>query len=160
MKLTKLLFLFLCLPLLSLGQAVKKLPHLSAIHAYDNSSKLLSSALPSKGKLMLIFYDPGCGHCQQLGASIAKHVNVLNKTSIYFISMNDKPYVDSYINMYAKELRNQKNISFWKDPGVEFIEKFQPKNYPATYIYDASSKNLVKDFQGLPEVKKMLPFLN
>ncbi len=160
MNLTRLLFILLCIPVLSFGQGAKKLPAINAIHAYNNSSQLLNTSLPSKGKLMLIFYDPGCGHCQELGANIAKQVDRLSKTSIYFICMNDQEYVDSYINMYAKGLRGKKNISFWKDPGVEFIEKFQPKNYPATYIYDAGSKSLVQDFQGEPDVKKMLSFLN
>lgn len=136
-----------------------QLPAISTIHNVYKPQQLLQKALPNKGKLVFIFYDPGCGHCQELGAGIAKNSERLGQAAVFFISMNDKEYVDGYINMFAKGLKEKKNISFWKDPGVEFIEKFMPQNYPATFIYDASSKKLLKAFHGEGDVNKILPFL-
>jgi len=72
MTVKRLFLLFLCIPLFSVAQNVKKLPAIATIHAIDNSSKLLQQALPTKGKIVFVFYDPGCGHCQELGASISK----------------------------------------------------------------------------------------
>src|SRR5690606_22957716 len=141
-------------------QAPQKLPAISTIHNIYKPDQLLQEALPAKGKIVLIFYDPGCGHCQELGAGIAKNIEKLGQTNVFFICMNDKEYVEGYVNMFAKGLKGNKRISFWKDPGVEFIEKFMPENYPATYVYDAPSKKLVKSFQGEGDVNKILPILS
>ncbi|WP_148909085.1 redoxin [Sphingobacterium allocomposti] len=133
-----------------------QLPKLSGIHRIDDPKILLESSFPRDGKIMLVFYDPGCGHCQELGAGVARQADKLGNIAVFFITMNDKEYVEGYINMFAKGLRGRKNISFWKDPGVEFIEKFHPSDYPATYIYDASTRKLVKSFQGESNIGKIL----
>lgn len=140
-------------------QSPAQLPAISSIYNLYKADQLLQDALPTKGKIVLIFYDPGCGHCQELGAGIAKNTEKLGQSAIFFITMNDKEHVDGYVNMFAKGLKAQQNISFWKDPGVEFIEKFMPENYPATYIYDAASKKLLKAFHGEGDADKLLPFL-
>lgn len=133
------------------------LPRFTSIYGVYDAKKALQESLPSSGKIVLIFYDPGCGHCQELGDGISKNVNKFANASIFFISMNDKEYVDGYVNMFAKGLKNKKNISFWKDSGVEFIEKFNPENYPATYVYDARTKKLIRSFQGESKVSKIIP---
>lgn len=151
---------FICLAHYGLAQqAPATMPTFSGIHDVYNPARKLQGALPTSGKVILIFYDPGCGHCQALGSGIARNAAKFAKASIFFISMNDKEYVDGYVNMFADGLKNKKNISFWKDEGVEFIEKFMPENYPATYIYDARTKKLIQSFQGEDEVVKIIPFL-
>ena len=155
----RLFLLFLCIPFFSLGQNQKKLPVLATIHNLDNSKVLLQQALPTKGKIVFVFYDPGCGHCQELGVSITKEYAAFGAAQVYFITMNEKSLVTTYINKYTSGLKDKKNVSFWKDPGVEFIEKFMPRSYPSTYVFDAASKNLIKDFQGENDAKKIIPFL-
>ena len=159
MNVKRLFILFLCIPLFSVGQVQKKLPTLATIHSLDQPSKLLQQSLPTKGKIVFIFYDPGCGHCQELGASLTKEYASFATAQVYFITMNEKSLVTTYINKYTSGLKDKKNVSFWKDPGVEFIEKFMPRSYPATYVFDAASKNLIKDFQGENDAKKIIPFL-
>lgn len=135
------------------------LPSLQSIHDVYNPKRSLQSSLPTAGKIIFIFYDPGCGHCQELGDGVAKNINKFTNASLFFISMNDKEYVNGYVNMFAKGLKDKKNVSFWKDAGTTFIEKFNPENYPATYIYEARTKKLVKSFQGESKVGKILPFV-
>lgn len=137
-------------------QAPATMPSFSSIRNVYDSNLMLQNTLPSSGKIVFIFYDPGCGHCQELGAGISKNIDKLKEVSFFFISMNDKEYVDGYINMFAKGLKGKKNVSFWKDHGVEFIEKMMPENYPASYIYDARTKKIIKSFQGESDVTKIL----
>ncbi len=73
--------------------------------------------------------------------------------------MNDKPYVDGFINMHAKALRTAANIKFLFDSGTQFIEKFKPSNYPSLYIYDAKTKTLVKHLDGEDDVNELLKIL-
>lgn len=137
-----------------------QLPSLTTLRNLYNADATFQKMLPSKGKIVLVFYDPGCGHCQELGENISKNIAKFQQSAIFFITMNDKEYVDGYINMFANGLRNRKNVSFWKEEGVEFIEKFKPENYPATYIYDAATKKLIKSLQGESKVAEITPLLS
>lgn len=141
-------------------EALEKLPTIAYIHSWTDEGLILEKALPKTGRVLFVFYDPGCGSCQELGSGISKSGDLLKNTQIYFISMHDNDLVEGYINMHAKGLLAMKNVSFWKDPGTEFMEKFRPKNYPATYFFDAKTKKLIKDFQGESKLNKMLPALN
>jgi len=140
------------------GQAPKTLPFFTFDEVYQ-ASKFNSDKLPKSGYIVLNFYDPGCGHCQKMGAGIAQNLAKLKNISFYFISMNDKAYVDGFINMHAKALKNVPNVKFLFDAGTQFIEKFKPGNYPSLYIYDAKTKMLVQHLDGEDDVQKLLKAL-
>ena len=152
-------FLLLQLMCISLSMAQSKaqrLPDLLTITNMDNADVILNNSLPKKGNVLLVFFDPGCGHCQQLGQGIAKNLPKFANMQIYFISMNDKAYVDGFVNMFAPALKGKKNISFWKDEKAEFITKIQPQSYPATYLYELPSRKLIHAFDGEGDVRKLL----
>jgi len=86
------------------AQAPKTLPAFTFDEVYQ-AGKFNSDKLPKSGYIVLNFYDPGCGHCQKMGAGIAQNLAKLKNVSFYFISMNDKAYVDGFINMHAKALK-------------------------------------------------------
>ncbi|MCW8313315.1 redoxin domain-containing protein [Sphingobacterium sp. InxBP1] len=161
MKLFRLLFFvglfFILQPLFA--QAPKVLPAFSFDEVYQ-AGRFSSDKLPKAGYIVLDFYDPGCGHCQKMGAGIAQNLPRFKNVHFYFISMNDKPYVDGFINMHAKPLRNAQNVKFLFDPGTQFIEKFNPTNYPSLYVYDAKTKTLLQHLDGEDDVKKLLKSVN
>ncbi|MDM1293243.1 redoxin domain-containing protein [Sphingobacterium sp. N143] len=138
-----------------LAQAPKTMPSFTFDEVYQ-VGKFSSDKLPKTGFIVLDFYDPGCGHCQKMGAGIARNLTELKQVNFYFISMNDKPYVDGFINMYAKSLKNASNVKFLFDPGTQFIEKFRPGNYPSLYIYDAKTKVLIQHLDGEDDINKLL----
>jgi len=140
------------------AQAPKTLPSFTFEEVYQ-ASKFNSDRLPKSGFIVLDFYDPGCGQCQKMGAGIARNLSKFKNVSFYFISMNDKPYVDGFINMHAKALKSASNVKFLFDAGTQFIEKFKPSNYPSLYIYDAKTKVLVQHLDGEDDVNKLLKAL-
>jgi thiol-disulfide isomerase/thioredoxin len=137
------------------AQAPKTIPAFTFDEVYQ-SGKFHADKLPKTGYIVLDFYDPGCGHCQKMGAGIAQNLQKLKHVSLYFISMNDKAYVDGFINMHAKALKNAANVKFLFDSGTQFIEKFKPSNYPSLYVYDAKTKTLLQHLDGEDDVKKLL----
>lgn len=138
------------------GQAdIQHLPLLKSIYNIENTTMVFSESLPRKGEIMLVFYDPGCSHCQELAQEISTNLNKFTDTSIYFICMQDKAHIKGFINMFGKSLSGQPNVSFWRDPGTEFFEKFLPDNYPATYFYDAASRTLIRSLQGESTISAM-----
>lgn len=140
------------------AQAPKTLPAFTFDEVYQ-AAKFNSDKLPKSGYIVLNFYDPGCGHCQKMGSGISQNLTKLKNVSFYFISMNDEAYVDGFINMHAKGLKNAANVKFLFDAGTQFIEKFKPSNYPSLYIYDAKTKMLVQHLDGEDDVKKLLTAL-
>ncbi|MDF2475515.1 MAG: redoxin [Sphingobacterium sp.] len=137
------------------AQVPKTMPAFTFEEVY-RQGKFSSDQLPKTGYIVLDFYDPGCGHCQKMGAGIAQNLQKLKNVSFYFISMNDKAYVDGFINMHAKALKWAANVKFLFDGGTQFIEKFGPNNYPSLYIYDAKTKTLLQHLDGEDEVKELL----
>lgn len=157
-KKISIIILFLTLSLgLALAQSdAKRLPDLLTITNMEKPALILNNSLPKTGKVLLIFYDPGCGHCQKLGEGIANNLAKFAHMQLYFISMNDKAYVDGFVDMFAPALKGKKNISFWKDEKAEFITKIQPNNYPATYLYELPSRKLIQAFDGEGDVRQLL----
>jgi len=136
------------------------IPVFSGFERYDNQDTMTYLDLPKAGQIVFYFYDPGCGHCQEMGKDIADLFDQFSKdNTFYFISMNDKSYVEGYINKYVPTLRGKKNVIFLKDFGVEFFEKFDPSNYPSTYIYNAETKGLIHFIEGKKNARNLLPFL-
>ncbi|ULT24600.1 thioredoxin family protein [Sphingobacterium sp. E70] len=114
---------FLFQPLFA--QAPKTIPAFTFDEVYQ-SGKFHSDKLPKTGYIVLDFYDPGCGHCQKMGAGIAQNLQKLKNVSFYFISMNDKPYVDGFINMHAKALKGAANVKFCSTPVHSLLKNLAP----------------------------------
>lgn len=145
---------------LSNGQVPEKMPAFSKLSDMNTGAKFTSDSLNSKHTQVFILFDPGCGHCQELGQGISKSLDKIRQdVDFYFISMQEKPLVDGYINMFAKGLRNDKRVKFLYDPEGEFILSFNPKNFPSTYIYEAKSLQIIKQFDGENRVETLLPYL-
>ena len=142
-----------------LGQNDKQqLPILKTIYNVDDSTRVFKESLPKTGKIMLVFYDPGCSHCQQFAQGIADDFEEFKEISVFFICMQSVTHIKGFVNMFGKTLIGKAHVSFWRDPGTEFFEYFLPENYPATYLYDARSLKLIKSFQGDYEIAKMRSF--
>ncbi|WP_270087777.1 TlpA family protein disulfide reductase [Sphingobacterium sp. SYP-B4668] len=115
--------------------------------------------LPTTGYIIFNYYDPGCGHCQKMASGIAKNYSRFSNSTIYFISINDKPYVEGFIEMYIPSLKSKKNVHFLHDKDITFIPKFNPTQYPSLYVYDAKTRKLIKHLDGEENVQKLLPYL-
>lgn len=145
---------------LSNGQVPEKMPAFSKFSDMNTGAKFTSDSLNSKHTQVFILFDPGCGHCQELGQGISKSLDKIRQdVDFYFISIQEKPLVDGYINMFDKGLRNDKRVKFLYDPEGEFILSFNPKNFPSTYIYEAKSLQIIKQFDGENRVETLLPYL-
>ena len=149
MKKLPLLVLFLY-GLSVFGQAPAELPAFETFQRYDDQTVFTTDSLSTTGKNVLVFYDPGCGHCQELGHSFSENWNTWDDdVNFYFISMTEKELVDTYIDKYAKNLKDKGNVVFLFDERGEFIYRFEPQNFPSTYIYTADTRQLVEMYDGV-----------
>lgn len=142
------------------AQVPEVMPSFSKFTDMNSGMKVTSDSINNEHTQVFVLFDPGCGHCQELGQGIAQSLDVIRPdVDFYFISMQEKALVDGYINMFAKGLKNDSRVRFLYDPEGEFILNFHPKNFPSTYIYEAKSLQILKQFDGENKVNSLLPFL-
>ncbi len=124
-----------------------------------DNSLFTQQDLSSKGKIVLIFFDPGCGHCQEEVEAIGDNVDKFKDASFYFITMQDKPLIQEFVDKYGKKLKGRSNVTFLHDGKYEFITKFNPSEYPSLYVYSAN-KRLLKYLHGPKNVNTIVAVVN
>lgn len=143
-----------------LAQQGESLPRFSKLIRMESNESFTRDSLNKENKLMFILFDPGCGHCQELGHALAGSLTeITDSVDIYFVSMQPKELVDGYVNMFAPGLAKDSRVHFLYDPEGEFILLFNPQNFPSTYIYAAESQQLLAHFDGESEIADILSHL-
>ena len=159
----KIAYIFLALVLMlgrAWAQEGMEMPAFSKFYDKDTGLPFTRDSLNRSNQQVLIFYDPGCGHCQELGQGIAKRLDTFAAdVDFYFISMQEKPLVDGFVNMFAPQLAKDKRVKFLYDPEGEFILMFNPKNFPSTAVFRADSLQLIKQFDGEGKVENIAQYL-
>lgn len=141
-------------------KAPEKIPDFGSLNDYFGKDELAYKTLPKKGKLMFVFYDPECGHCQQLGHEINKNIELFEDTQIYFVSMQEKVLVEKYIDTFLPKLKKRKNIGYYHDEEYAFLLKFNPQNFPSLYLYEAKDKRLLTFLDGENKIDDLRQFYN
>ncbi|TJZ54948.1 redoxin domain-containing protein [Sphingobacterium olei] len=97
--------------------------------------------LPKGKKTIFVLFDPGCHHCRDEAAALAKNYNKLKDINLYFVSMNDPALMATFLESFAKELVDKPNVQVLYDRNQDFIQKFHvPSQFPANYVYDVNGK--------------------
>lgn len=125
----------------------------------DDNTPFTQRELPASGRVVLVFFDPGCGHCQEEAEAIGNNLDKFKDASFYFIAMQDKPLIQAFVDKYGKKLTGKKNVTFLHDGNYEFISKFNPAEYPSLYVYSAN-KRLVKYLHGPKKINTILAVVN
>ncbi|MBE8720653.1 hypothetical protein C4F40_07940 [Sphingobacterium sp. Ka21] len=96
----------------------------------------------AKGKkTIFVLFDPGCHHCRDEAAALAKNYTKLKDINLYFVSMNDPALMATFLASFAKELVDKPNVQVLYDRNQDFIQKFHvPSQFPANYVYDVNGK--------------------
>jgi len=86
-----------------------------------------------KGKVLLVFFNPDCDHCQRQGQMIAANRPVLDGYETYFIS----PDSIGAIEKYSKEYKLvDPTIHFARAEGQEIYNAVGPiTNLPTYFVY-------------------------
>lgn len=151
-------YVFMSHATLMAQEAPKILPAFKFQALHTNSAFTNLQIKPAK-YIILNFYDPGCGHCQKLAVGMAANMQKFKQAQILFIAMNDAVYIDGFINMHIPSLKSASNITFLRDPEVTFIPLFNPSQYPSMYIYDGTTKKLIKHLDGIDTVDSVLEYI-
>ena len=142
------------------AQAPDTIPPFKKLRRYDSDLKFNRDSLHAEHKQVFVLFDAGCGPCQEFAGEFGKVVNQLDSTiDYYFISMQEKPLVDGFINMFAPTLKNNPRVKFLYDPEAEFYVLFNPTKFPSAYIYDRKTFKLLLHSEEQDKLQKMIPYL-
>lgn len=104
-------------------------------YTLEENQPFTRMSLAPKGKSVLIFFDPGCGHCQKEAEEMGKHAEAFQDVSLYFISQQDPQLVREFMETYARDLSVKADPQVLIDSDYTFLTLFYPRQYPAMYVY-------------------------
>jgi peroxiredoxin len=119
-----------------------------------NGEQVMSNSLA--GRVILIFYNPGCDHCQREAEDIRKNLSLFADYSLYFIAASPVETIKQFAKDY--DLATQSNVVFAQAEVLEVMKAMGPMGTPALFIY-SEDKQLVKKFDGETKVEEMAKFL-
>ncbi len=105
--------------------------------------------LPKGKKLLFLFFDVTCDHCQQAVSALNKRVMDCNNISVYLISQDNKLQINIFLNQFGSNLSGKRNVTILQDCKYEFIKIFGPRKYPSVFIYSSAQKLLLYDDEDL-----------
>ncbi len=91
-------------------------------------------------KLFFFFFDTDCDHCQHAMLNLNEHYDDYKKAAVYLISLNDKDMINQFMSKFAPKLKGKQKVTLLLDTKNEFISKFQPRRYPAMFLYTPDKK--------------------
>jgi peroxiredoxin len=110
---------------------------------YDlNGQSFTQKQIKSSNRILFLFFDATCTHCQYEMQLIGSHYNDFKKTDFYIISMDQKQQIQKFMATYGKQLYGKKNVTVLVDSNRQFIQRFLPSRFPALYIYNAKHQLL------------------
>lgn len=124
----------------------KKLPVIPAFTIQLTDSSWFSKAdLPGKTPVVMIYFNPECGHCQHEAQELAKNMDKFKNVFFVMAAYHEMDKIQEFITTYG--LDKFSNMKIGRD-GKYFIPVFyQVKMTPFSAVYDKKG-NLIKAFEG------------
>lgn len=110
-----------------------------------NNKPFTDKDLPKGKMVFLIFFDPGCDHCQRAIKSIGDNFQAFKNIPMFMISMFEQNKINQFMDTYGSKIKGQKNVTILQDKLRQFIIKFNPVKYPSMFLYAADRTLLAYD---------------
>lgn len=107
-----------------------------------NGQVFTPKQLKNDSKILFLFFDATCPHCQYETQLISSHYKEFKNTAFYLVSMDKKPQIQQFVHTYGQALEGKNNVTLLADANRQFLEKFTPAQFPALYIYNKERKLL------------------
>lgn len=112
--------------------------------------------LPAGKNTVFLLFDPGCNHCQQETAALAKRYDQIKDVNILYVSMNDPALMTQFFSSFGKELEGKENVEMLWDRNQDFIQKFHiPDMFPANYVYGPDGQ-LKASWEGEKPIEEII----
>ena len=96
--------------------------------------------LTTSKKPVIVFFDVTCDHCQKELKAMSDRIEEFKKAQFYLVSMDKVPGIQSFMKKYASKMVGRSNVTVLTDLHKQFITRFMPVQYPATFVYGTDWK--------------------
>jgi peroxiredoxin len=142
------IILFVFVAFISLSSNAQSTPAIKipdfTFYKMDGKSFSKKDLTKSK-KMVIIFFDITCDHCQNEIKAVSDRIEEFKKAEFYLVSMDKVPGIQLFMKRYAPKMNGRANVTLLKDLNREFIPRFMPVQYPATFVYGVDGR-LIKYF--------------
>ena len=108
------------------------------------------------GKVVLIFFQPDCDHCQREALQVAQNITAFKNATLYFISSDAAEKIERFSKEY--NLYGKGNIFFGNTSTESVLRNFGPIATPSIYIY-SDDQRLIKAFNGEVAISEVFRYL-
>ncbi len=121
-----------------------------------DSSNFSKKDLPKKTPVVIIYFNPECGHCQDEAKEIAKNMDKFKKVFFLMVAYHDLGQIKEFGETY--ELDNFKNVKLGRDSKYFLPVFYQVKTTPFSAVYNKKGKLVTAFEQGMSveELEKAL----
>jgi peroxiredoxin len=109
-----------------------------------------------QGKIILIFFNPDCDHCQRQADDISHNIKVFKGQLIYFIGSNTLEELTHFSQTY--KLNEYPNVFFATAAIENVTQAFGPIGVPSIFIYSDQGV-LIKRFDNETKVAEIAKFI-
>jgi peroxiredoxin len=115
--------------------------------------------LISNKKIVIVFFDVSCDHCQNELKAISARIDDFKNNEFYLVSMDNAASIQAFMKKFAPKMNGRFNVTLLRDLNRQFIMRFRPIQFPATYVYD-SKQRLIKYFGQNSKVADIITAVN
>jgi len=137
------------------AERIKEIPDFN-FEALDGTP-FTNHDLISDSSVAFVYFNSGCGYCQDEAEQIGNVVEEFKNTQLIFISTEEKSTIEDFANQY--NLLPHKNFHFLHDTRGDFARLFDANTIPLTLVYD-QKQQLIHQFKGAIKVEVLLKYLN
>ena len=124
-----------------------------------NGESFSRKDLTKNRKIVIVFFDVTCDHCQKELKALSEKIDELKKAEFYLVSMDNVTGIQMFMKKYAPKMNGRANVTLLTDLNQQFITRFLPVQYPATYVYGPDWR-LIKYFGQNNKVDDLMNTVN
>jgi peroxiredoxin len=148
---------FFSFPLLAQSAPAQKIPDFTFYKM--NGESFSRKDLTKSKRIVIIFFDATCEHCQHELKAISDRFDEFKKAEFYLVSMDNVRGIRWFMERYAPRMNGKANVTLLTDLNRQFITRFTPLQYPALFVYGTSG-DLIKYFGQNSKVSDIVKTVN
>lgn len=114
-----------------------------------DSSWFNSADLPKNKHVVIVYFNPDCGHCQQEAKTLIEHKDEVKNAAFVFVSYHNPKQIGDFVKDY--KLGELSYVIAGRDTQYYIPAFFRIKFTPFVAVYDKKG-NLQKTFEGGAEI--------
>lgn len=124
-----------------------------------NGQPFLRKDLRKDKKIIIVFFDATCEHCQHELREISDRVEQFKNAEFYLVSLDEVGAIQNFMEKYAPRMNGRQNVTILRDLNKQFIIKFLPLQYPALYVFGTNG-HIIKYFGQNSNVSDIVSAVN